>query len=87
MARTAIAMVLEQAGGPLQGRALPLPVPAANQVLIEVAACGVCRTDLHLLDGELPDIHYPRIPGHQVVGRVLACGEACLLYTSPSPRD
>ena len=76
MARTAIAMVLEQAGGPLQGRALPLPVPAANQVLIEVAACGVCRTDLHLLDGELPDIHYPRIPGHQVVGRVLACGEA-----------
>ncbi|TAJ51577.1 MAG: zinc-binding alcohol dehydrogenase family protein [Nevskiaceae bacterium] len=69
-------MVLEQAGGPLQRRSLPLPVPAANQVLIEVTACGVCRTDLHLLDGELPEIRYPRIPGHQVVGRVLTSGRA-----------
>lgn len=76
MTQRVIAMVLEQAGGPLQRRALPLPVPAANQVLIEVAACGVCRTDLHLLDGELPDIRYPRIPGHQVVGRVLTSGRA-----------
>lgn len=76
MRQTAVAMVLEQPGGPLQRRELPLPPPAANQVLIEVAACGVCRTDLHLLDGELPDLHYPRIPGHQVVGRVRACGTA-----------
>jgi propanol-preferring alcohol dehydrogenase len=76
MTQTVIAMVLEQPGGPLQRRELPLPVPSAQQVLIEVAACGVCRTDLHLLDGELPAIHTPRIPGHQVVGRVLARGEA-----------
>lgn len=76
MTPTVIAMVLEQPGGPLQRRVLPLPTPAADQVLIEVAACGVCRTDLHLLDGELPEIHYPRIPGHQVVGRVLAAGHA-----------
>lgn len=76
MTPTVIAMVLEQPGGPLHRRELPLPTPAANQVLIEVAACGVCRTDLHLLDGELPDIRYPRIPGHQVVGRVLASGRA-----------
>lgn len=76
MPQTVVAMVLEQPGGPLHRRELPLPTPAADQVLIEVAACGVCRTDLHLLDGELPAIHYPRVPGHQVVGRVLASGRA-----------
>jgi propanol-preferring alcohol dehydrogenase len=50
------AMVLEQAGGALVLRARELPAPGPGQVLIEVTACGVCRTDLHLLDGELPDI-------------------------------
>jgi alcohol dehydrogenase, propanol-preferring len=51
-----------------------LPRPRADEVVLRVAACGVCRTDLHLLDGELPNIHYPITPGHEVVGRVLACG-------------
>lgn len=68
------AMVLEYRGGALMPHERSLPVPQARQVLIEVAACGVCRTDLHLLDGELPDIRYPIVPGHQVVGRVLATG-------------
>jgi len=68
------AMVLERPGGALVLRERPTPRPGAGEVLIEVAACGVCRTDLHLLHGELPDIAYPIIPGHQVVGRIVACG-------------
>lgn len=67
-------MVLERPGGRLVERPRAPPVPAAQQVAIEVSACGVCRTDLHLLDSELPDIHYPIVPGHQVVGRVCALG-------------
>jgi propanol-preferring alcohol dehydrogenase len=63
------------------GRALsydevPEPLAGAQQVLIEVLACGVCRTDLHVLDGELPDIDYPVIPGHEIVGRVVRVGSA-----------
>jgi alcohol dehydrogenase, propanol-preferring len=49
---------------------VPSPEPAPGEVLIAIEACGVCRTDLHLVDGELPEIPYPLIPGHQVVGRV-----------------
>lgn len=52
----------------------PLPVPGAGEVLVAVSACGVCRTDLHVLDGEIP-AHYPIVPGHEIVGRVLALGE------------
>lgn len=69
-----MAMVLEERGKPLIARPRPVPVPASGQVLIEVSACGVCRTDRHLIDGELPDIHYPIVPGHQVVGRVAELG-------------
>lgn len=65
------AMVLEDRGQPLRLRDLPQPAPAPDQVLVEVEACAVCRTDLHLLDGELPDIPYPVIPGHQIVGSVV----------------
>ncbi|MDE0855245.1 MAG: zinc-dependent alcohol dehydrogenase family protein [Nevskia sp.] len=68
------AMVLEQPHGPLLLRGRPIPVARAGEVVIEVSACGVCRTDLHLLDAELPDIQYPIVPGHQVVGRVLFAG-------------
>src|SRR5882757_3990941 len=50
------------------------PVPRDHELLIEVLACGVCRTDLHVVDGELPDTRYPIIPGHEVVGRVIECG-------------
>lgn len=69
------AMVLEHIGGPLVLRRRPDPVPGPGQVLLEVSACAVCRTDLHLIDGELPDIRLPVIPGHEIVGRVAANGE------------
>ena len=52
----------------------PLPEPAAGEVLLRVRACGVCRTDLHIVEGELPAHRDPVVPGHQIVGRVLACG-------------
>lgn len=68
------AMVLERIGSPLVMRERPTPAPGPGQILVEVAACGVCRTDLHLVDGELPDIPLPIVPGHEVVGRVAAMG-------------
>lgn len=68
------AMRLESPGGPLRPVHLDLAPPGAHQVRIAVEACGVCRTDLHLLDGELPDIPYPLTPGHEIVGRVVAAG-------------
>jgi propanol-preferring alcohol dehydrogenase len=67
-------MILSAPGRPLTPVESPLPAPAAGQVLIEVEACGVCRTDLHLMDGELPDIPYPIVPGHEIVGRVRELG-------------
>jgi propanol-preferring alcohol dehydrogenase len=68
------AMVLEKPGQPLVMRQRPTPVPAAGEVLVEIAACGVCRTDLHVVDGELPDPKLPIVPGHEIVGRVTAIG-------------
>ena len=68
------AMVLDAPGQPLQLTARPRPAPAAGQLLIAVRACGVCRTDLHLVDGELPDPTLPIVPGHEIVGEVVACG-------------
>jgi alcohol dehydrogenase, propanol-preferring len=69
------AMVLERQRQPLRPAELPDPRPAAGQVLIEVSACGVCRTDLHILDGELEDPKLPLAPGHQIVGIVADAGE------------
>src|SRR5215216_1579674 len=69
------AMVLESVGEPLVERELPDPEPAEGQVLIEVSACGVCRTDLHIVDGELTEPKLPLVPGHQIVGRVIGAGE------------
>src|ERR1051325_5565177 len=63
------AMVLHAAGAPLEERELERPTAAAGQLLIEVASCGVCRTDLHVVDGELPHPKLPLVPGHQIVGR------------------
>lgn len=68
------AMVLEQLGQPLQWRELPTPEPGEHQVLIRVRACGVCRTDLHVFDGELPRPKLPLILGHEVVGEVVKLG-------------
>jgi propanol-preferring alcohol dehydrogenase len=68
------AMVMTAARQPLEARALPVPVPATGQILIKVNACGVCRTDLHVLDGELPQPKLPLILGHEVIGRVAALG-------------
>ena len=68
------AMVCEGAGRPLALRTLPRPEPGAGEVQIAVHACGVCRTDLHLVDGELPDPKMPVIPGHEIVGTVTAHG-------------
>src|SRR6478735_5178711 len=70
------AMVLERAGGPLRAAELPEPRPGAGQVLISVGACGVCRTDLHIVDGELDRPKLPLVLGHQIVGEVACPGWA-----------
>ena len=68
-------MVLASAPGGLEPRELPDSTPAAGELLLEVLACGICRTDLHIVDAELPDPKLPLVPGHQIVGRVVAGGE------------
>jgi propanol-preferring alcohol dehydrogenase len=68
------AMVLMASGTPLQFREYQDPAPGSRCVRVKVSACGVCRTDLHIVDGELPEIKYPIVPGHEVVGRVEALG-------------
>ncbi len=75
MAHNMRAMVLERPGGPLKPRQRPVPEPGPGQILLRVKACGVCRTDLHLVDGELPRPKLPVIPGHEVVGEVVASGK------------
>lgn len=69
------AMILDCIGGPLVLRDVPVPVPGPGQVRLRVEACGVCRTDLHILDGDLSGVKLPLIPGHEVVGRIDAVGE------------
>jgi alcohol dehydrogenase, propanol-preferring len=64
------AMVLVRAKQPLQLREVPMPRPASEQLLVRVSVCAVCRTDLHIVDGELPDPKLSLIPGHQIVGRI-----------------
>jgi propanol-preferring alcohol dehydrogenase len=67
-------MVLEKPRTPLVMQERRVPAPAAGEILIEVTACGVCRTDLHVVDGELPGPKLPIVPGHEIVGRVAALG-------------
>ena len=69
------AMVLEKPGTALNLREVPLPSPGPDQILLKVHACGVCRTDLHILDGELNHPQLPLIMGHQIVGRLVDKGE------------
>ncbi|MBZ4191619.1 zinc-dependent alcohol dehydrogenase family protein [Niabella beijingensis] len=68
------AMVLYQQGEPLQYATLPMPLPQEGQVLVKVLACGVCRTDLHIIDGELLQPKLPLVPGHEIVGYVVSAG-------------
>ena len=68
------AMVLARPGTPVELQRLPVPVPQPGQVLLRVRFCAVCRTDLHLVDGELPEPKLPVIPGHEIVGEVVALG-------------
>lgn len=68
------AMVLQQPGQPLQLQQVPQPEPGPGEVLVQVTACAVCRTDLHVVDGELPRPKLPVIPGHEIVGRVAGLG-------------
>ena len=64
------AMVLQRHGEPLTLMDRPDPQPISTEVRVRVAACGVCRTDLHVVDGELPDHKLPIVPGHEIVGRI-----------------
>ena len=74
------AMVLEAPGGGLTAVDLPDPRPGPGQVLVEVKACGVCRTDLHVVDGDLPFPGHRVIPGHEVVGRVVGAGTGAVRF-------
>src|SRR5439155_19456802 len=64
------AMVLSAPRAPLQMQERADPIPGGGQIRVRVSACGVCRTDLHVIDAELPGIKYPIVPGHEIVGRV-----------------
>ncbi len=68
-------MVLDAARRPLRLASLVVPTPAPHQVLIRVHACAVCRTDLHVVDGELAEPKLPLVPGHEIIGSVAACGQ------------
>jgi len=69
------AMILEAIGEPLKLVTRPAPDVGPGQVLVEIAACAVCRTDLHVIDGDLPKAKLPLVPGHEIVGRIAAIGE------------
>jgi alcohol dehydrogenase, propanol-preferring len=77
-------MVLDRPGRPLRPVDLDSPAAGPGEVVVEVAACGVCRTDLHVVDGELPDPKLPLVPGHQIVGRVAETGAGADRFR---PRD
>jgi alcohol dehydrogenase, propanol-preferring len=68
------AMVLDKARTPLRAADIPRPDPAAGQVLVRIHACALCRTDLHIVDGELTNPKLPLVPGHQIVGEIVAAG-------------
>ena len=69
------AMLLDAPGKPLRWADVPTPQPAAGQILLRVHACGVCRTDLHVVDGELTEPKLPLVPGHEIIGTVIDKGE------------
>ena len=75
------AMILERAGQPLRESDLPMPQPQPEQVLLQVKVCGICRTDLHIVDGELPKPKLPLVLGHQIVGEIVATGNKATKYS------
>ncbi len=75
-----LAMALVSPRSPLVALRRAVPAPGPGEVLLEVSACGVCRTDLHILDGDLPPVRSPIVPGHEVVGRVAALGPAATRF-------
>ena len=68
------AMVLEEPKKDLVLKTVPLPQVSNDQVLLKIIACGVCRTDLHIVDGELTEPKLPLIPGHEIVGKIVQTG-------------
>jgi len=70
-------MVLLSSPGRLVAQTLPVPEPAEGEILLKVHACGICRTDLHVIDGELPHPRLPLVPGHQIVGEIIQCRGDC----------
>jgi len=74
------AMVLDAPHSPLRLEDRPVPAPGAEQVLVRVSACGVCRTDLHVVDGDLTEPKLPIVPGHEVVGRIAALGKGVVRF-------
>lgn len=73
------AMVLERGAKYLVSKTIPLPHPLSKQVLIKILACGVCRTDIHIVDGELAQPKFPLIPGHEIIGTVVQLGEGATI--------
>src|SRR5258707_14843100 len=73
-------MVLSAPGAPLQMQERVDPEPGEGEVRVKVSACGVCRTDLHVVDAELPNIKYPIVPGHEIVGRVDGIGRNVTMH-------
>src|SRR5512132_2602984 len=72
-----LAMIVDSPGKPLRRAEVPTPHPGPGQLLIRVHACAVCRTDLHIVDGELTEPKLPLIPGHEVIGTVVELGKGC----------
>jgi propanol-preferring alcohol dehydrogenase len=80
MATSMSAMILDEPGRPLRQADVPIPVPRAGEVRLRVRACAVCRTDLHVADGELPDPKLPLVLGHEIVGEVVEHGQGATRF-------
>jgi propanol-preferring alcohol dehydrogenase len=78
--RTMSAMVMDVPGQPLQLKNIAIPAPSAKQVLVKIIACGVCRTDLHIMDSELSQPKLPLIPGHEIIGTIAELGTAATKF-------
>src|SRR3989442_10729295 len=76
------AMLLEAAGRPLRESEVAVPKPGPRQVLLRVLACAVCRTDLHVIDGDLPEPKLPLVPGHEIIGAVVEAGPEAGRWTT-----